>query len=46
MRAVFSCIQAKVWLPVLGIFIVRTDRNACDSTRGLYGRRKTACTES
>ena len=28
-RAVFLCVQTKAWLPVLGIFIVRTDVNAC-----------------
>ena len=45
-RAVFSCIQTKVWLPMLGIFNVRTDVNACDCTRGLHGHRKRVCTES
>ena len=38
--AVFSCVQATVWLPMLGILNVRTDVNACDCTRGLYGHRK------
>ena len=33
-RAVFSCVQTKVWLPMLGIFNVRADVNACDCTRG------------
>ena len=33
-----------VWLPVLGIFNVRTDVDACDCTRGLYGHCKTVCT--
>ena len=28
-RAVFSCVQTKVWLPVLGVFNVRTDVKAC-----------------
>ena len=45
-RAVFSCVQSKVWLPMFGIFNVRTDVNACDCTRGLYGHRKRVCTES
>ena len=45
-RAIFSCIQLKVWLPVLGIFNVHTDVNACDCTRGLYGHRIRICTES
>ena len=39
-RAVFSCVQTEVWLPMLGIFNARTDVNACDRTRGLYGHRK------
>ena len=34
-RAVFSCVQTKVWLPVLGIFDVRTDVNIYDWTSGL-----------
>ena len=45
-RAVFSCVQTKVWLPVLGIFNVRTDVNACDCTQGLYGHRNRVCAES
>ena len=45
-RAVFSFVQTKVWLPFWGIFNVRTDANACDCTRGLYGLRKRVCTES
>ena len=44
--AVFSCVQTKIWLLVLGIFNVRTDVNACDCTRGLCGHRKRVCTES
>ena len=35
----------KVWLPMLGIFNMHTDDNACDCTRGLYGHRKRVCTE-
>ena len=45
-RVVFSCVQTKVWLPLLGIFIVCRDVNACDYTRGFYGHRKRVCTES
>ena len=44
--AVFSCVQTMVWLPVFGIFNVRTDVDACDCIRGLYGHRKRVCTES
>ena len=29
-RAVFSCVQIKAWLPMLGIFNVSTDVNTCD----------------
>ena len=39
-RAVFSCVQSKVWLPMCGIFNVRTDVNASDCTQGLCGHRK------
>ena len=35
-----------VWLPVLGIFKVHTDVDACDCTRGLYGHHKRVCTGS
>ena len=45
-HAVFSCIQTTVWLPILGIFKVHTDDDACDCTRGLYGHRKRVCTGS
>ena len=45
-RAVFSCVQAEVWLPMFGIINVHTDVNACDCTRGLYGRQKWVCSES
>ena len=41
---VFLCVQTMVWLPVLGIFNMRTDVDACDGTQGLYGRRKRVCT--
>ena len=34
--AAFSCVPTMVWLPVLGIFNVRADVDACDCTRGLY----------
>ena len=45
-RAVFSRVQTKIWLPVLGIFNVRTDANARDCTQELYGHRGRVCTES
>ena len=45
-RAAFSCVQTKVWLPAFGIVNVRTDMNACHCTRGLCGHRKRVCTES
>ena len=45
-RAAFSCVQTKAWLPMLGIFNVRTDINTCDCTRGLYRHRKRVCIES
>ena len=35
-----------VWLPMFGIFNVRTDADACDCTRGLYGHRERVCTGS
>ena len=37
---VFSFVHTAVWLPVLGIFNVRTDVSACDCTRWLRGHRK------
>ena len=45
-HAVFSCVQTKVWLSILGVFNVRTDVDACDCTRGICGHRKRVCTES
>ena len=33
-RAVFSCVQTKVWLPMFGIFNVHTDVTACGCTWG------------
>ena len=33
-------VQTMVRLPKIGIFKLRTDVDACDSTRGLYGHRK------
>ena len=33
--AVFLCVQTMVLLPILGIFNVRTDVEACDCTGGL-----------
>ena len=33
-----------VWLPLFGIFNVRTHVDACDCTQGLYGHRKRVCT--
>ena len=44
--AVFSCVHTMVRLPVLGIFNVHTDVDACDCTRGLYGHRKEVFTGS
>ena len=44
-RAVFSWVQTKVWLQMLGTFNVLTDVNACDCTRGLYGHHEKVCTE-
>ena len=44
-RAVLSCVQTKVWVPVIVIFNVRTDVNACDCTWGFYGRHRRVCTE-
>ena len=46
MRAVFSCVQTMVWLPVFGMFNVRSYADACSCTRGLYGHRKSICTEA
>ena len=43
---VFSCIQTMIWLPVFGIFNVRSDADACDCTRGLCGHRQRVRTES
>jgi len=42
----FPPLQTVVWLPVFGIFNVRSDVDACDCTRGLYGHRKRVCTGS
>ena len=33
---VFLCVQTGIWLPVFGVFNVRTDVGACDCTLGLY----------
>ena len=33
-------VQTMVWLSVLGTFNVRTDTDASNCTRGLYGHRK------
>ena len=35
-RAVFSCVQAMVWLTVFAIFNLHTDVNTCNCSRGLY----------
>ena len=40
MHVVFPCVLRMLWLPVFGIFNVRTDADASDCTRGLYGHRK------
>ena len=42
--AVFPCVQIMVWLPVFGIFNVRTVVDANDCTRELYGHRKRVLT--
>ena len=45
-RAVFSCVPRKVWLPMLGIFNVRTDVNACtvrESALKVDSGRKLPC---
>ena len=34
MCVISSCVQTMVWLPVFGIFNVRTDVNACTHTGG------------
>ena len=39
-RAVFSCVQTKIWLPLFWIYNVRRDVNASDCTGRLYGHRK------
>ena len=46
--AVFSCVSPKkmVWLPVFGIFNVRTDVNACDCTREAVPHQSAALPES
>ena len=41
---IFVC--PKAWLPMLGIFNVHIDANACNYIRGLYGHHKRVCTES
>ena len=43
---VFLCIQTVIWLPMLGIFDVRRNANACDYTRELYEHHKRVCTKS
>ena len=44
---VFLCVQTMLWLPVLGIFNVHTDANACDFTHTLHGHCKIrVCTGS
>ena len=45
-QVVFSCVQTKAWLPMLGIFNMHTDFNACNRAWGLYGHYKKVCTES
>ena len=43
---VFSCAQTMVRPPMIGIFNVRRDVDACDCSWGPYGHRKTVCTGS
>ena len=45
-RAVFSCVQTLLWLPVLGIFNMHTAVDACDCTWGLYRHCKRVCAGS
>ena len=44
--AAFSCVQTVVRLPLFGICNVRSDVDACDYTRELYGHHQRVCTES
>ena len=44
--AVFTCVRTMAWLPVFGLFNVRTDVDTCDCTRGLYGHRERVCSEN
>ena len=44
--AVFSCVQTLLWLPVLGIFNMCTDVDACNCTQGLYRHCKRVCAGS
>ena len=41
--AVFSCVQTMVGLPVLEIFNMHTDIDACSCTQGLYNHCKIVC---
>ena len=45
MCVVFVCVQTMVWLPVLGIFNMHTDADACINTRGLNKHCKRVCTQ-
>ena len=38
---VFSCVPARVWLPVFVVFNMRTGVAECGCTQGLYGHYKT-----
>ena len=40
----FLCVQTMVWLPVFGIFNVRSDVDAYDCICGLYRHCKRVCT--
>ena len=42
---VFQCVQTTVWLPVLGIFNMSADADACDCALRLYKYCKRTCTE-
>ena len=44
--AVFSCVQAMVWLPVFGVFNVCADVDSCNCTWGLYRHCMRVCAGS
>ena len=42
---IYISVQTMVWLPVFGIFNVRTNVYACDCKRGLYEHHKSVSNE-